>query len=104
VERGSLLPLSRRELAPGMAGKKRLTLARGGYRQAIASKLARSKRRQAAAFHMVLGREFAADVAGARYAPQANGVETKIDARGLSANHASRACDRRAADRASLKE
>jgi hypothetical protein len=33
VERGSLLPLSRRELAPDMAGKKRLTLARGDYRQ-----------------------------------------------------------------------
>jgi hypothetical protein len=44
--------LARRELASGMAGKKRLTLIRGGYRQAIASKLATAKRRQAAAVHM----------------------------------------------------
>jgi hypothetical protein len=40
VERGSLLPLSRRELAPGMVGKKRFASIRRGYRQAIASKLA----------------------------------------------------------------
>jgi hypothetical protein len=41
VECGSLLPLSRRELAPGMADKKRFALTRGDDRRTGASKLAR---------------------------------------------------------------
>jgi hypothetical protein len=52
VEQGSLLPLSRRELARGMVGKKRLTLIRGDCWQTVASKLARKQREQAPALHM----------------------------------------------------